>query len=378
MDADGGNPRRLTNNEAEDWWPTWSPDGSRIAFMSTLDGDWEIFVMDADGGNLQQLTDNVFDDRGPAWSPDGSRIAFATNRDSGIQHDTEIYIMNADGSDPVRVLEKVGFEWGVDWRWVDPISTTPLEELPAMGVTKELRLTIIYDNTTVDERLTPEWGFGVLLEYGGHRILFDTGGSNIFLENMLTLGIDPMSIDAVILSHEHLDHIGGLHGFLSAANRPVVYLLERFARNVKNAIRSRTDVVEVSGSMEIVPGVYTTGQVSGGGLYEQALAIDLGEEIVVITGCAHPGVVTMTRRGRSAVPPGIDGEPKPVLLVVGGFHLMGESRNRVEAIIEDLRELGVMRVSPTHCTGEEAIAIFAEILGDDYLLGGAGTVIQLP
>jgi pimeloyl-ACP methyl ester carboxylesterase len=84
--------------------------------MSTLDGDWEIYVIDADGGNLRQLTENTVDDRGPAWSPDGTQLAFVSNRDTGLPNDTEIYVMNADGSDPRRITDRSGFEWGVDWR----------------------------------------------------------------------------------------------------------------------------------------------------------------------------------------------------------------------------------------------------------------------
>ena len=97
---------------------------------------------------------------------------------------------------------------------------------------------------------------------------------------------------------------------------------------------------------------------------------------MVVTGCAHPGVVRMTRRGRSAVQSGSDGdEDMSVALVIGGFHLMGSSQNQVESIIEDLRELGVNQVSPTHCTGDEVIAMFAELLGDDYISGGVGQII---
>ena len=84
--------------------------------MSTMDGDWEIYVMDANGGNLHQLTENSVDDRGPAWSPDGTRIAFVSNRDTGQPRDTDIYVMNADGTDQQRIIKKSGFEWGLDWR----------------------------------------------------------------------------------------------------------------------------------------------------------------------------------------------------------------------------------------------------------------------
>ena len=96
MDADGGNQQRLTNNLTEDEYPSWSPDGKRIAFMADRKGDvvnWDIYVMEADGGNQLNLTENRVYDSSPSWSPDGKRIAFFSFRDEN----TEIYVMDADG-----------------------------------------------------------------------------------------------------------------------------------------------------------------------------------------------------------------------------------------------------------------------------------------
>jgi Tol biopolymer transport system component len=81
MRTDGSGLQRLTHNDADDWWPVWSPDGTQIAFTSAREGDYAIWVMDADGSNKQRLTGNGGDDWRPAWSPDGARIAFQSNPD---------------------------------------------------------------------------------------------------------------------------------------------------------------------------------------------------------------------------------------------------------------------------------------------------------
>jgi len=84
----------LTHDAGDDWYPVWSPEGQRIAFLSERDGNWDIYVMDADGSNPTNLTHDAGFDGYPAWSPDGQRIAFASNRDGN----TEIYVIAADGS----------------------------------------------------------------------------------------------------------------------------------------------------------------------------------------------------------------------------------------------------------------------------------------
>ena len=114
MDADGSNPQNLTNNPANDGFPSWSPDGKQIVFQSTRDDrQYEIYVMDADGANLQRLTENPNEDEYPSWSPDGKRIAFCSVREGHFNY--EVYVMDADGANPQRLTENLKNEWDLSW-----------------------------------------------------------------------------------------------------------------------------------------------------------------------------------------------------------------------------------------------------------------------
>ncbi len=225
--------------------------------------------------------------------------------------------------------------------------------------------TIVYDNNAYDERLKTQWGFACWVETADTTILFDTGGDGAtLLSNMKTLDLDPEAIDIVVLSHAHGDHTGGLGALLSTGAGPTVYVPASFSRGFKRDVRAMTELVEVTGPEQIAPGIYTTGEV-GSRIVEQALAVESADGLVVVTGCAHPGVEKMARRAAES----IDDE---ITLVMGGFHLGGASRGRVERIIDDFRALGVERVAPCHCTGDAARALFEEAFGDDYVPAGAG------
>ncbi|MBN1812122.1 MAG: MBL fold metallo-hydrolase [Anaerolineae bacterium] len=234
-----------------------------------------------------------------------------------------------------------------------------------------MRITTVYDNETLDPNLASAWGFACLV---GDDLLFDTGGdAGRLLSNMERMGIDPAGIGTVVLSHAHGDHTGGLSGLLSTGVRPTVYVPRSFPRRFKADVRSLTTLVEVDGPVEIRPGIHTTGEV-GSRLVEQALVVETASGLIVVTGCAHPGVVEMVRRAKETV----GGEAAAdVSVVMGGFHLGSASRRQVERIIADFRDLGVQKVAPCHCTGNRAMRMFAEEYGGDFVQVGVGRVITI-
>jgi 7,8-dihydropterin-6-yl-methyl-4-(beta-D-ribofuranosyl)aminobenzene 5'-phosphate synthase len=230
-----------------------------------------------------------------------------------------------------------------------------------------MRFATVYDSTSLYPRLVSRWGFSCLVD---GDLLFDTGGdSHTLLSNMAKMGIDPAGIRTVVLSHAHGDHTGGLGGLLGTGIRPTVYVPRSFPTRFKADVHSLTTLVEVHGPVEIRPGIHSTGEV-GRGIVEQALAVETGDELVVITGCAHPGVVEMVRRAREVA-------GGKVALVMGGFHLGGTSQRRAKAIIADFRQLGVQRVAPCHCTGDRAIRAFAEEYRGDFVKAGVGLVLDI-
>jgi 7,8-dihydropterin-6-yl-methyl-4-(beta-D-ribofuranosyl)aminobenzene 5'-phosphate synthase len=233
----------------------------------------------------------------------------------------------------------------------------------------QLRITILYDNYSHDPRLQTSWGFAALIEYRGQTVLFDTGAdAPTLLGNMSALGIDPQRIEAVVLSHAHGDHIGGLAGLLETGTRPAVYLLSSFPASFKRGIRGMVNLTETKPGQQIAEGIFTTGEVSGA-IPEQALIVESELGLVVVTGCAHPGVLEMVERARALR------EGKTVHLVLGGFHLRGKSAGELQAIVAAFQRLGVEKVAPCHCTGDAAIEMFRAAYLDDFLPVGVGRII---
>jgi len=232
-------------------------------------------------------------------------------------------------------------------------------------------ITIVYDNNPGRADLASAWGFGCVLRGLAKTILFDTGGDGrILLANMRKLEIQPDQIDAVVISHIHGDHTGGLEALLELRRGIPVFIPAGFPASFKSQIRSRgCDPVEADGTVEVCPGAKTTGTLGKGAIEEQGLCVKTPAGWVLITGCAHPGVDNMAVSAKEVT-------GGPMELVVGGFHMGAYSKAKIKAVIDRFESLGVRRVAPCHCSGDTARQVFEEHYGKRCVLVGVGAVFQ--
>lgn len=211
-----------------------------------------------------------------------------------------------------------------------------------------MKITLIYDNTAYDKSLTADWGFSCLIEVDVFRILFDTGAKgSILLDNMKWLGIDPVKINEVFISHDHWDHTGGLVDFLDIS--PAKVFLPGSRRNNYPAGKA----VSLEGGGEIHENIFSTGILA---YIEQSLVLNTEKGSVVVVGCSHPGVDKILNAASRF------GKP---MALIGGLH----DFNQYE-LIEDLQ-----LVCPTHCT--QHIREIKSLYPGKYVRGGAGQVINL-
>ena len=236
---------------------------------------------------------------------------------------------------------------------------------------QDLAITIVYNNVPFDKNLETRWGISIFVEGLEKNILFDTGGEGtVLLSNMAKLKIAPDDIDVVVLSHIHGDHVGGLWGFLEKNNQAIVYLPESFPGNFKDRAKMMSKkVASVHKPVKICERVWSTGEL-GTWMKEQSLIIDTKKGLIVITGCAHPGIVNIVKFAKNYL-------KEDVYLVLGGFHLMAYNENQVIQIIKGLKELGVKKVGPSHCTGGRPIELFREAWGEDFLDLGCGARLKI-
>lgn len=232
-------------------------------------------------------------------------------------------------------------------------------------------LTITYDDYKHDETLQAAWGFSCLIEAAEQTVLFDTGGDAEVLEaNFKKLNIDPNSIDAVVISHMHWDHINGLKWLVKVNDHLKIFLPDSAPAEKVKELEGKAQAVILVSQMQCICGsIFSTGTLQHQ-IPEQALCLETPEGIVVITGCSHPGIVRILKKAREV-------SDREIYLVFGGFHLGGQTSEQVERIIEEIKPLGVEKIGPTHCTGDTAIALFREAWDQDYISMGVGKRLRL-
>jgi 7,8-dihydropterin-6-yl-methyl-4-(beta-D-ribofuranosyl)aminobenzene 5'-phosphate synthase len=233
------------------------------------------------------------------------------------------------------------------------------------------RLTILYDNNPYDYRLKSSWGFSCLIELEEKTVLFDTGGDGeILLYNMRILNKDPKIIDMIILSHIHGDHTGGLWSLLREKPTMKVYIPESFPQEFEQRVKKYgAEVVKVDAPLEIDRGIYSTGEMDHG-IKEQSLIINTSKGMILITGCAHPGIIEIIKKAKTLA-------MEDIYMVIGGWHLSSAGEREIKGIIDAFQRMGIQKVAPCHCTGDRAMAMFKSEYGENFIKAGAGCIIKL-
>jgi 7,8-dihydropterin-6-yl-methyl-4-(beta-D-ribofuranosyl)aminobenzene 5'-phosphate synthase len=278
--------------------------------------------------------------------------------------------------------------------------------LQASGDPHPHRVTILYDAFGGRPGLIRDWGFAALVEYGGKRILFDTGNNaEIFARNVRALGVDLRRLDFVVISHRHGDHTSGMSYLLRVNPHVKIYapkegfgvfgaaLPSTFYRRDSSLADSlryfngsppevmtfgtpwpQANIQWIDSLTEVAPGVTIISTVSQNPgtleLRELSLAVRGPEGLVLLVGCSHPGIENIVEAAR---PLG-----DHVAIIFGGLHLVTTPDTAIARIASALRDRwGVGKIAPGHCTGEPAFAELRRVFGARYRYAGLGVVDEI-
>ncbi|NIR48202.1 MBL fold metallo-hydrolase [candidate division KSB1 bacterium] len=235
------------------------------------------------------------------------------------------------------------------------------------------RLTVVYDNNSMVGRLQTGKGFACLVEVGERTVLFNTGRqSDVLLNNMRALGIDPLEIESVLISNVHQDHLGGLTGFLECNPSVTVYVPESAPKELTANIEKAgaKSPIRVSSPMELCPDLFTLGELKSF-FDEQVLAIQTSPGLILVTGCARPGIKSIWQQARSLFP------DESIYLVLGGFHLGRLKDLEIAKTVDDFLKLEIKKVAPCHCSGQDARRFFEKAYGENFIRIGVGSVVEI-
>ena len=271
-----------------------------------------------------------------------------------------------------------------------------------------MKVTVLVDNTD-GIRVKGEWGLSFYIEYEDRKVLLDAGLSDLFAANAEELGISLGEVDIAVLSHAHDDHANGFEKFMKLNDRAKLYiangcyencydkkgLFHKYAGIPRGMLSRHSErIVRSDGREEISPGIWILGHSTPGleaaGIrekmfqkqgffkyapdnfnHEHSLIFELNDGIAVFNSCSHAGADVIIREAKEAFP------GKKILAMIGGFHLYKRDDAYVRAFAGRVKETGVESIYTGHCTGDRALGILREELGDMVHRLESGLVFEL-
>jgi len=233
-------------------------------------------------------------------------------------------------------------------------------------LTEHVEIICVANNIGRSKNLRQSWGLSFWINTHGHKVLFDTcDNGNVLLGNIKSLGLSPETLSAIVISHPHWDHVGGLSTItkLIALQTPIFVpgsATGVIASEILNGV-----VVGADSPKQVVDDIYVTGEImgkySGMPMPEQGMVIKTSRGLIILAGCSHPGIENIVKKASSLFP------DERIHLVAGGFHLLDKTRDEIEETIEKLINIGVESIAPSHCTGALAIELMRQRWGEKFV-----------
>lgn len=276
-----------------------------------------------------------------------------------------------------------------------------------------VRITVICENRSPGGGLLGEHGLSIFLETGGQRILFDTGAGQTLLANAKIMGVDLSRLDAVVLSHGHYDHTGGLQPLLEkigavpvyahpdifipkyrllggSAGKEAAYIGPPWSRQTLENLGAEFYLKQ--GPVDLGGGAMISGEIARPAGWknpepyflqktatgfqndflndDQALLVESPAGIIVILGCTHAGLLNTLRHVKTLI------GKRRLYALLGGTHLLNASGEELAGILEAVREYDLQLVAPCHCTGILATLFFYQAYGEKFTFCQAGSVLE--